>query len=410
VKKQRALELEEAVRHRWNDVRGVFDERAVRRWAAAEARAIGHGGIMVVHRATGVSRRRIGEGLKEIDADDKPKDLVRVRRCGGGRKKKEQLHPELVEGLKELVEPATRGDPESSLHWTSKSTRSLATELYKKYKVRVCQQVVSRLLKAHGYRLQAARKTVEGKQHPDRNKQFEYIQAEAERRIRSWIPVISVDAKKKELVGNFKNGGRRWLRTGEPELTNVHDVASQGFGRVTPYGVYDVGNNSGFVNVGVDHDTGTFAVASIEAWWERMGCKRYPNARSIYITADGGGSNGHRLRSWKYGLQRFADKYGITVNVSHFPPGTSKWNKIEHRLFSFISLNWRGRPLRTYEIIVNLISNTKTDMGLIVTAQMDWGKYPVGKQITDAQMREIDIKPEDFHGEWNYAIRPRRKP
>jgi len=387
-----------------------LDERAIRHWAASEARAIGHGGIMIVHRATGVSRRRIGEGLKEIGADEKPQDIVRVRRRGGGRKKLEDARPEIVGALIELVEPATRGDPESSLRWTSKSTRVLAAELYIKCKVRVSHQVVARLLKTYGYRLQAACKTVEGKQHPDRNEQFEHIQAKADRFIACGIPVISVDTKKKELVGNFKNAGREWRPKGQPELTDVHDFAHQGIGKAVPYGVYDVGDNSGFVNVGVDHDTGTFAVASIEAWWERLGSKRYPNARSLYITADGGGSNGYRLRSWKYELQRFADRYGMTLYVSHFPPGTSKWNKIEHRLFSFISLNWRGTPLRTYKTIVNLISNTRTGMGLVVTAQMDWGTYPTGKQITDAQMKTVNIEPEDFHGDWNYAIRPRRWP
>jgi transposase len=362
---------------------------------------------MVVSRATGMARSTIGIGLKELRSRDNPCDLVHVRHRGSGRKKHEVTHPRLVEELEKLINPATRGDPESRLCWTSKSLRKLAHEIVERLDVWVCATTVGRILKERGYSLQAPNKTTEGKQHPDRDAQLEYISEKADRCIKHGVPVVSVDTKKKELVGNLKNGGREWQPNGGPELVDIHDFPDQAIGKAIPYGVYDIGDNSAYVNVGVSHDTAAFAVASIETWWKLMGSVRYPDAAEILITADAGGSNGYRRRLWKLELQRFADKYGIVVHVSHLPPGTSKWNKIEHRLFSYISLNWRGRPLRTYETVVKLISNTTTAAGLIVTAQMDEKDYPLGIEITEQQMRTIRMHADKFHGEWNYTISPR---
>ena len=326
---------------------------------------------------------------------------------GGGRRGFAVAHPDVWAKLEKLVDPVTRGDPESPLRWTCKSTHVLSHEMFARHGIRVSDKTVAKLLKDHKYSLQAPHKSVEGAQHPDRNAQFEHINAKAEDCLERGVPVLSVDTKKKELVGNFKNAGREWHPEGEPELVDVHDFPSDALGKAIPYGVYDVGANDGFVSVGTDHDTPVFAVTTIEAWWKQVGLKRYPTAREIFITADAGGSNGYRSHVWKYELQRVADKLDLAIHVSHFPPGTSKWNKVEHRLFSFISINWRGRPLRTYETIVNLIANTTNRGGLVVRARLDRRRYPTGRKVTPKQLRALRIERHDFHGDWNYVVRPR---
>lgn len=384
-----------------------MDERMRRRWAAAEAEAVGRGGIVIVSRATGIARSTIGIGLRELRDAVGGEDIVSVRRRGGGRKPHEEVHPDLVQALLKLVDPATRGDPESSLRWTHKSTYLLSAEMWDAYRIRVGDKTIARLLRQNGYSLQATRKTVEGKQHPDRDAQFRNINQKAEACLERGVPFISVDTKKKELVGNFKNAGVEWQPEDTPELVDVHDFPHQAVGKAIPYGVFDVADNSGFVNVGTDHDTPVFAVASIEAWWKLVGAARYPGAKDLFITADAGGSNGHRPRAWKVELQRLADKLGMAIHVSHLPPGTSKWNKIEHRLFSFITINWRGRPLRTYETVVNLISNTTTRGGLVVHAKLDKRRYPTGKKISVRDMKTLNIERDSFHGDWNYTVRPR---
>ena len=333
--------------------------------------------------------------------------LVTVRRKGGGRPSHDEAHPGLVPALEKLVDPATRGDPMSPLRWTCKSAVVLSREVFQSHGIRVSDKTVGKVLRKMGYSLQAAKQTVEGAQHPDRNAQFEHINATANSCIARSVPFISVDTKKKELVGNFKKAGVGWQPTDAPELVDVHDFPSDAIGKAIPYGVLDVADNSAFVNVGTDHDTPVFAVTSIAAWWKRMGRKRYPNARELFITADAGGSNGYRSRVWKVELQRLADELGIAIHVSHFPPGTSKWNKIEHRLFSFITMNWRGRPLRTYETIVNLIGNTTNSAGLVVRASLDRRRYPTGKKVTAQQMRDLTIERHHFQGIWNYALIPR---
>jgi hypothetical protein len=384
-----------------------MDERVLRHWAGTEAEAIGWGGTAIVAKATGIAKSTIGIGREEVRAGTPPAELVRVRRAGGGRTPHEHIHPQLLGALKALVDPATRGDPESPLKWSSKSTQKLSDEIWEAHDIRVGKKTVGRLLREMDYSLQGTQKTVEGKQHPDRNAQFEHINAKAKDCIERGVPFISVDTKKKELVGNFKNAGREWQPTGEPERVRDKDFPDLALGKAIPYGVLDVANNSGFVAVGTDHDTPKFAVKSIETWWVRYGSKRYPGAHDLFITADAGGSNGHRPRLWKAELQRFADKHGISVHVSHFPPGTSKWNKIEHRLFAFITINWRGRPLRTYKIVVNLIGSTTTDTGLLVRATLDGRKYPIGETVSNAEMKTINIERDSFHGDWNYVIRPR---
>lgn len=397
---------EEQVRQKWNLLNAMLDERGRRLWAGVEADALGHGGVAAVARATGLAISTVRKGRDEARAGAKRSDVVNVRRSTGLRPY-EQLHPDVWPKLEQLVDPLTRGDPESPLRWTCKSTQSLASELFTSYGLRITDKTVAKLLRNHGYSLQAPTKTVEGAQHPDRNEQFERINAKAANCIERGVPVISVDTKKKELVGNFKNAGREWQPQGEPERVDVHDFPSDALGKAIPYGVYDIGANSGFVSVGVDHDTPVFAVASIEAWWMRIGVKRYPGATELFITADAGGSNGYRSRVWKYELQHLAERLGIVIHVSHFPPGTSKWNKVEHRLFSYISINWRGRPLRTYETVIGLIGNTTNSGGLVVQARLDRRSYPIGRKVSEKDFSTLNIQKNDFHGDWNYIIRPR---
>jgi hypothetical protein len=402
------VEAENLVRQKWHLLKPIMDERARRLWAGTEAGAIGYGGVAAVARATGLAISTVRKGRDEARAGVSLKDVVSVRRSNGKRPY-EVVHPEVWPALEKLVDPVTRGDPESPLRWTCKSTHVLSTELFEQHGVRISDRTVAKLLRDHGYSLQAPSKAVEGTQHPDRNAQFEHINAKAQDRVARGVPVISVDTKKKELVGNFKNGGREWQRKGEPDRVDVHDFPSDALGKAIPYGIYDVAADDGFVSVGVDHDTPVFAVTSIEAWWSQVGAKRYPDAREIFITADAGGSNSHRSHVWKQQLQRLADKLDLSIHVSHFPPGTSKWNKIEHRLFSFISINWRGRPLRTYETIINLIGNTTHRGGLVVRARLDRRSYPIGKKVSAKELRELKIERNVFHGDWNYVIRPRKE-
>ena len=395
----------ESIGEKFRTLLPTFSERMRRLWAGTEARALGRGGIAVVARATGLARNTVVRGLKELDADS-PLDAARVRRAGAGRKRKAVLNPSLKGALERLVEPVTRGDPESPLRWTSKSTRTLARELNAKGHS-VSHMLVADLLHDMQYSLQANRKTMEGASHPDRDAQFEHINAEVRGRMTAGQPVISVDTKKKELVGRFKNGGQQWRPKGRPQRVNVHDFLDPKKGKAIPYGVYEVGRNVGWVSVGIDHDTARFAVATIRRWWRELGRKAYPGADTLLITADSGGSNGSRLRLWKWELQRFADASGLTISVSHLPPGTSKWNKIEHRLFSFISQNWRGQPLLTHATIVSLIANTRTTTGLKVRCVLDTNAYPAKTIVTDKQMTQLQITRADFHGDWNYTIHPR---
>jgi hypothetical protein len=387
-------------------LKATLDERGRRLWAGTEAHAIGYGGVAAVARATGMAISTVRKGRDEARAGARPTDVVKVRRSSGPRPY-EVAHPEVWPALEKLIDPVTRGDPESPLRWTCKSTHVLAEELFVQHEIRISDKTVAKLLKDHGYSLQAPNKSVEGTQHPDRNAQFEHINAKAQKCIERGVPVISVDTKKKELIGNFKNAGREWQPEGEPELVDVHDFPTDAVGKAIPYGVYDLAANDGFVSVGVDHDTPVFAVTSIEAWWRQVGARRYPDAREIFITADAGGSNGYRSHVWKHELQRIADKLGLAIRVSHFPPGTSKWNKVEHRLFSFISMNWRGRPLRSYETIINLIGNTTNRGGLVVRARLDRRPYPTGKKISAKEIRALKVERDDFHGDWNYVIKPR---
>jgi len=398
----------EAIKRRFELLARHLDERARRLWAASEAMAIGWGGASTVARATGVSRRVIGAGIKEL-TDGPPAGTVRIRRPGGGRKRTTDTDPTLREDLERLVEPVTRGDPESPLRWTCKSVRKLAEEL-RGIGHQVSHQLVAELLHELEYSLQANRKVLEGSQHPDRNAQFAYLNDQVQQQIAAGQPAISVDAKKKELVGPFKNGGRELRPKGQPEPVRVYDFVDKELGRATPYGVYDLARNQGWVTVGIDHDTAEFAVASIQHWWQRLGQATYPEATSLLITADGGGSNGSRLRLWKWELQRFADASGLELRVCHLPPGTSKWNKIEHRLFSYITQNWRGKPLVSYQTIVSLIAATKTRSGLTVQCELDERAYPTGRKVTDAELASINLDRDEFHGEWNYRIRPRSRP
>lgn len=398
---------EAGIRQRFEALAPLLDERGRRRFAAAEARSAGFGGVKVVSRITGIARSTIGRALKELRGETPPPPKDRVRRPGGGRKPTTEIDPTLMPDLQRLVDPATRGDPMSPLRWTSKSAHKLAAEL-KALGHKVSASLVAILLKQLGYRLQANRKTLEGADHPDRDAQFEYINTLTQSALAADEPAISVDTKKKELVGDFKNGGKEYEPKGQPEKVRVHDFKIPELGRASPYGVYDIGDNKGWVSVGMDHDTGSFAVNAIRRWWQTMGRDRYPTTKTLLINADGGGSNGARLRLWKYELQNLADELDLAITVCHLPPGTSKWNKIEHRLFSFITQNWRGRPLVSYQTIVQLIAATTTTTGLKVRSELDTNTYPAGIKITDEQMSRLNLQRHDFHGEWNYTIRPGR--
>jgi hypothetical protein len=397
--------LIETIRKKFEVVSPALGERALRLWAGAEADAIGRGGVAWVAKATGMAISTVRKGRDEGRRGD-ALPLGRERRPGAGRKSLEEKDPELVAALEALVSPLTRGDPESPLRWTLKSVRVLARELTLA-KHPVGPDKVSDLLRAGGYSLQANAKTKEGVDHPDRNAQFERINAKAAQFLALGLPVVSVDAKKKESVAEIATPGREWERKGKPVEVMSHDFFNRDAPKATPYGIYDVGKNLGFVNVGTDHNTPTFAARSLEKWWERMGHKLYPSARELYVTADAGGSNASKSRVWKARLQDVADKTRLTIHVSHFPPGTSKWNKIEHRLFSYITLNWRGRPLSSYETIVNLIAGTTTTKGLRVTAELDLAKYPLGLSATKHVMQSLSLERDRFHGEWNYILRPR---
>jgi hypothetical protein len=386
-----------------------LDEVARRMWAATEARALGRGGVAAVHRATGIAKSTLYRGISDLDSGDAGQLAYdgRMRREGGGRKAAREIQPELASALGQLIEPSTRGDPGCPLRWTSKSTEKLARELQRQG-FSVSADTVGRMLRQDGYSLQSNRKRLEGTSHPDRNEQFEKIAELTVATQRRGSPVISVDTKKKELIGPFANKGREWRPKGEPLPVNVHDFPSMGDGRAVPYGIYDVGRNEGFVSVGISKDTAEFAVQTIRTWWRKLGRRRYPKARSILITADCGGSNGYRCRLWKAELQKLADEIRTQIRVAHYPPGTSKWNKIEHRLFSVITANWRGRPLTSYQAVVDLIGNTATTRGLKVLACLDERSYEQGREVSDQEMSRLRIKRDDFHGEWNYIVLPRQ--
>ena len=383
-----------------------MSEKLRRLWAGAEAQTLGRGGIAAVSQATGLSRATIGSGLRELkQGGTRPVPETRVRRKGGGRKALTESDPAVLKDLEELVEPSTRGHPQSALRWTCKSTTKLAEELRRRGH-RIGPRTVAELLHALDYSLQANRKTREGSSHPDRNAQFEHINRRIQIFQQRGQPVVSVDTKKKELVGDFKNGGQEWQPKGAPEPVRVHDFIDKKLGKAIPYGVYDVAGNRGWVSVGTDHDTAEFATETIHRWWRNMGSPSYPKAKELLILADGGGSNSSRTRLWKIALQRLADQTGIVVSVCHFPPGTSKWNKIEHRMFSHITENWRGRPLISHEVIVNLIGNTTTKKGLTIQAELDTNIYPTGIEVTDEDLARVRIEPDAFHGDWNYRILP----
>ena len=399
------------IEQRWELMRERLDERQRRTYAAVEARVIGRGGVSQVAAATGLARGTIMAGMLELEgkaneffAGAAPAAAGSVRRSGGGRKPLTHKDPTLVADLLALVDPGTRGDPESPLRWSCKSLRVLADELNAQGHT-VSHVVVGELLKAQGFSLQGNAKVIEGNQSPDRDAQFHYINATVAHALSEGQPVISVDTKKKELVGAFKNAGQEWRPAGAPEQVKVHDFVDAELGRASPYGVYDIGADQGWVSVGTDHDTASFAVQTIRRWWFAMGKPRYPAARELTITADGGGSNGHRVRLWKLELGRLASEIGLSIRVCHFPPGTSKWNKIEHRLFSFITMNWRAKPLISHEVIVNLIAATKTRSGLTVRAELDTNSYPKGIVVSDHDLATLSLERADFHGEWNYYFR-----
>ena len=382
-----------------------LDERTRRITAASEAVSAGYGGVTLVHRACGLSRQTIARGIRDIARGNEPLPPGRMRRAGAGRQRITVTDPRLLPALGGRMEGHTRGDPETPLRWICKSTRAIARELSRHHHP-VSHMKVAQLLHDLEYSLQGNRKTEEGTDHPDRDAQFRHISSAVKRCVAQGVPVISVDTKKKELMGNYRNAGQQWRPASQPRRVQVHDFPTPDVPRAFPYGIYDIGRNAGFVNVGTDHDTGAFAVASIRGWWRAEGRRLYPGATKILITADAGGSNGSRLRLWKVELQRFADQTGLWVSVCHFPPGTSKWNKIEHRLFSFISSNWRGEPLRDYETIVRLIARTTTAKGLTVTCRLDRRKYPTGRRVSNAEMQQVNVHPHRFHGDWNYVIRP----
>ena len=397
--------IEQIIHEKFLHLNPALDERSRRRWAASEAKTLGWGGISIVSRATGICYSTIAKGLQELG---QPVTSARLRRQGAGRKRctvKDQL---LERDLEELIDPTTRGDPESPLRYTIKSTRVLAKELSKKGH-KIGYSTISLLLHQKGYSLQANNKTREGTSHPDRNAQFEFINNDVKKQFVAREPVISVDAKKKELVGDFKNNGQEWRPKGKPTKVRMHDFEIPELGKVAPYGVYDLQRNHGWVNIGIDNDTAEFAVESIRRWWKKIGKPAYKNSKTLTITADSGGSNSYRARLWKYELQKLSNETGLTMRVRHFPPGTSKWNKIEHRLFSFISQNWRGKPLLTHATIIKLITATTTTTGLKVKCTLDTNKYPTGKKISNEDYADLNIQPETFHGEWNYKIEPNNK-
>jgi transposase len=396
----------EWMQSKYENLAAALTERARRHWAAVEALSLGRGGITVVAKATGLSDRTIRTGIQELQVGDSPGE-GRQRRRGGGRRGVAVKDPSLGRVLERLVEPATRGDPQSPLKWTCKSTRELSAALKKRGHA-ASHTTVGKLLKAAGYSLQANRKTVEGNQHPDRNAQFEHISRRVKAQQRTGQPALSVDTKKKENVGNYKNPGRTWRRKGQPIEVRTHDFPDKQRGKVVPYGVYDIGQNEAWVNVGITHDTAEFAVASIRRWWHRLGRRRYKKGpvRRILITADSGGSNGSRSRLWKYELQQLADELNMELEVCHFPPGTSKWNKIEHRVFCHITRTWRGHPLESQEVVVKLIGSTRTAAGLEVHATLDEQDYRKGLKVTDEAYSSINLKPSKFHGDWNYTIKP----
>lgn len=397
--------LEEIISKKYDLLKPFLDEKSKRLFAAAEALSIGTGNISIVSRATGISENTIKKGCNELESG-KSLSADKIRAPGGGRKKSFDKDPTLLSDLEALIEPTSRGDPESPLRWTCKSLRNLAGEL-QNIGHKVSHARVADMLRMLGYSLQANKKTIEGTEHPDRSKQFEHINEKCKLFQGEHQPVISVDTKKKELIGNFKNVGRELRPKQDPILVNVYDFKDKELGKVNPYGVYDIANNKGWVNVGIDHDTASFAVESIRRWWNVMGCKSYPEAKKLLITADCGGSNGSRVRLWKTELQKLADEAELEISVCHFPPGTSKWNKIEHRLFSQITLNWRGKPLTSYEVVVNLIAATTNSKGLKVKCMLDTNKYPTGIKIEKKQVEELGIIHDEFHGEWNYTFKPK---
>ena len=397
-------DIVEKIRKKYERLSGVLDERSRRIWASAEAEALGYGGQTIVAKATGLSRMTFySQNLDNSNENNSTPPHPRIRKDGGGRKKLTQREPKLLSALEALVEPTTRGDPENPLRWTCLSTRQLAAAL-EKQGYRIGRQTVAYLLDELGYSLQGNQKTKEGSGHPDRDAQFRYIHDQVESFQRRGQPVVSVDTKKKELVGDFKNGGKEWRPKGDPEPVRVYDFVDKLLGKANPYGVYDPTANEGWVSVGVDHDTAEFAVESLRRWWAHMGCARYPMAKQLLVTADGGGSNGSRVRLWKVALQQLADQTGLDISVCHFPPGTSKWNKIEHRMFSYISMNWRGKPLISHEVIVNLIAATTTRKGLKIEAEIDRNIYTKGIHVPEEELEKLHIERASFHGEWNYTI------
>jgi transposase len=405
--------LEQIISEKYELLKPFLDEQKKRLFVAAEAISLGAGGISIVSRATGINRETISKGCKELESGtiegiETSVPNGNIRAPGGGRKKSVDKDPALLSDLENLIEPTTRGDPESPLHWTSKSTRNLAEEL-KKMGHKVTHARVADMLHMLGYSLQVNRKTIEGTSHPDRDQQFNHINEKCKEFQEENQPVISVDTKKKEPIGNFKNGGKELRPKNDPINVNVYDFVDKEMGKVNPYGVYDLFRNEGWVNVGIDHDTASFAVESIRRWWNMMGCKSYPEAKKLMITADCGGSNGYRVWLWKTELQKLADEIGLDISVCHFPPGTSKWNKIEHRLFSHITMNWRGKPLISYEVVVNLIAATTTSKGLKVKCMLDKNEYPKGIKITKEEVEELEIIRDEFHGEWNYTFKRRNK-
>ena len=400
------ISTEQQLGKKFRQLESHLGEAALRRWAAVEAEAMGRGGVSAVARVTGLSRTTIYVGLAELK--QKPPSVLaggRMRRAGGGRKRLTDKDPGLLAALDQLVEPFTRGDPESPLRWTSKSTTKLAHALTEAGHP-VSQRTVCDLLTAAGYSLQSTRKTREGGQHVDRDAQFQHLNGQVQATLADRQPVISVDTKKKELVGDFKNAGQEWHEKGRPVPVRVHDFVDPALGKAAPYGVYDLAANQGWVSIGIDHDTAEFAVESIRRWWRQMGQPRYPQATRLLVTADCGGSNGYRVRLWKVALQRLADETKLTIQVCHLPPGTSKWNKIEHRMFCHITQNWRGKPLESLEVIVQLIAHTTTAAGLKIQTEIDASSYPKGKKVSDAELNQVQLTPDKFHGEWNYSIRP----